>query len=220
VYTSGMALTARCRSLARQAFGVEPLDVYAANEVGPIAWECPVHRGVLHLNSDTQITEIVDEDGRRLPSGRSGQVVVTQLLCTAQPLLRYRIGDISSLRTEPCECGRGLGLMEPVQGRSYHVIRSPDGRVINTITVSSILSTAAEIRRYQVHQTAPRRLRVLIVPAAAWNQASEAAVRARFTERLGDTFDYDIELVDDLPLTAGGKFQTIVPLEARAGSAT
>ena len=52
VYTSGTALTPRCRALSARAFGVEPLDVYAANEVGPIAWECPAHRGALHLNAD------------------------------------------------------------------------------------------------------------------------------------------------------------------------
>jgi phenylacetate-coenzyme A ligase PaaK-like adenylate-forming protein len=213
LYTSGMALTPRCRELARKAFGIEPFDVYAANEVGPIGWECPHHRGALHLNDDTQITEIVDDDGHRVPDGTSGQVVVTQLLCTAQPLIRYRIGDISSLRSEPCECGRGLRLMEPVEGRTQHTIRSPDGRVINTITVSSILSTVAEIRRYQVRQTAPRDLRVLVVPSSSWKDGSEAAVRARFVERLGDAFEYEIVAVNDLPLTPGGKFQTIVPLD-------
>jgi phenylacetate-CoA ligase len=220
VYTSGMALTPRCRELAGRAFGVEPLDVYAANEVGPIAWECPVHRGALHLNDDTQITEIVDDEGRRVPLGTSGQVVVTQLLCTAQPLIRYRIGDISSFRPEPCECGRGLRLMDPVEGRSYHIIRAPDGSVINTITVSSILSTTAEIRRYQVRQTTARQLRILVVPDSSWNDTSAAAVRARFTERLGDSFDYEIQLVDDLPLTPGGKFQTIVPLAQEPASAS
>jgi phenylacetate-CoA ligase len=216
VYTSGMALTPRCRELALQAFGVAPLDVYAANEVGPIAWECPANRGALHLNDDTQITELVDDEGRRVPDGDSGQVVVTQLLCTGQPLIRYRIGDMTALRRGPCECGRGLRLVEPVAGRTQHVIRSPDGRVINTITVSSILSSAAEVRRYQVRQTGPRELRVLVIPSTNWRDGSDAAVRARFVERLGDAFDYEIVPVADLPLTPGGKFQTIVPLEPGA----
>jgi phenylacetate-CoA ligase len=215
VYTSGTALTPRCRELTRNAFGVDPLDVYAANEVGPIAWECPSHPGALHLNDDTQITEIVDEAGRRVPDGDSGQVVVTQLLCTAQPLLRYRIGDFSMLRRSRCDCGRGLRLMEPVQGRTLHIIRAPDGRVINTITVSSILSSATEVRRYQVRQTSPRDLTVLIVPSSNWEDGSEAAVRNRFVERLGDAFNYDIVRVADLPLAPSGKFQTIVPLDSQ-----
>jgi phenylacetate-CoA ligase len=213
VYTSGTALTPRCRSLSSRAFGVDPFDVYATNEVGPIAWECPVRRGALHLNDDAQIVELVDEDGRRVPDGASGQVVVTQLVGMAQPLFRYRIGDLTSLITERCECGRGLRLMHPVEGQTRHIIRSPDGMVINTVTVSSILSSADEIRRYQVRQTGARELRILVVPSASWSSDSPEAVRARFTERLGHAFDYQVVSVDDLPIAPSGKFQTIVPLE-------
>jgi phenylacetate-CoA ligase len=213
VYTSGTALTQRCRELTRKAFGVDPLDVYAANEVGPIAWECPAYPGALHLNDDTQITEVVDETGRRVPDGESGQVVVTQLLCSAQPLIRYRIGDFSAIKELRCDCGRGLRLMEPVQGRTLHIIRAPDGRVINTITVSSILASAAEVRRYQVRQMSPSDLTILIVPSASWAEGSEDAVRNRFVERLGNAFNYTIVRVADLPLAPSGKFQTIVPLD-------
>jgi phenylacetate-CoA ligase len=218
VYTNGTALTARCRELTRKAFGIEPLDVYAANEVGPIAWECPSHPGALHLNDDVQITEIVDEEGRRVRDGDSGQVVVTQLLCIAQPLIRYRIGDLSMLNHIRCDCGHGLRLMKPVQGRSLHIIRGPDGRVINTITVSSILSGAAEVRRYQVRQTSPRDLTVLVIPSSAWVDGSETAVRNRFVERLGNTFNYQIVRVADLPLAPSGKFQTIIPLDQAEAS--
>jgi phenylacetate-CoA ligase len=216
VYTSGTALTPRCRALSTRAFGVEPFDVYAANEVGPIAWECPIHRGALHLNDDAQITELVDEEGRRVPDGASGQVVVTQLLGMAQPLIRYRIGDLTALLAERCECGRALRLMHPVEGRTRHIIRSPEGMVINTITVSSILSSADEVRRYQVRQTGSRELRILVVPSASWNGDSPAAVRARFIERLGNAFQYEVVRVDDLPIAPSGKFQTIIPLEEPA----
>jgi phenylacetate-CoA ligase len=84
---------------------VRPFDVYAANEVGPIAWECPQHRGALHLNDDVQWTEILDENDRPVQPGETGQVVVTQLLCRSQPLLRYRIGDLARLLRDRCSCG-------------------------------------------------------------------------------------------------------------------
>ena len=145
-----------------------------------------------------------------------GQIVVTQLLCTVQPLLRYRVGDLTSLPPEPCECGRAFRLMRPVEGRTRHIIRSPEGVVINNITISSILSSAAEIRRYQVRQTGARELRVLVVPSTQWNAESPAAIRSRFVERLGDAFQYEIVVVDDLPVAPSGKFQTIVPLEEPA----
>jgi phenylacetate-CoA ligase len=128
IYTSGMSLSPRCRELTRAAFGVDPYDVYATNEVGPIAWECPVERGLLHLNDDVQIVEIVDDEDRQVPDGALGQVVVTQLLCTGQPLIRYRIGDLARKEPRRCGCGRGLALMRPVEGRTKHTsARRTDG---------------------------------------------------------------------------------------------
>jgi phenylacetate-CoA ligase len=212
VYTSGTALSRRGRTLAEEAFGRRPLDVYAANEVGPIGWECPVAPGALHLNDDTQITEILDEQGHPAPPGEVGQVVVTQLLCLTQPLLRYRIGDLARLRSEPCSCGRGLRLMSPVLGRTQHTIRAPDGRSLNTVVVSAIMGSIPEIRRYQVRQTGARDLLVLIIPCEGWSPGVEDAIHRGFQERLGDAFRYDILTVDELRLAPSGKFQTIVPL--------
>ncbi|HEY4649193.1 MAG TPA: hypothetical protein VIG95_08785, partial [Gemmatimonadales bacterium] len=209
----------RGRQLAEQAFGRRPLDVYAANEVGPIAWECPAQPGALHLNDDSQIIEVLDEQGHPAPPGEVGQVVVTQLLCLTQPLIRYRIGDVTRLREEPCPCGRGLRLMSPVLGRTQHTIRSPDGRVLNTVVVSAIMGAVPEIKRYQIRQTGPRDLLILIIPSAGWSPASEDAIHRGFQERLGNAFRYDILLVDDIRLAPSGKFQTVLPLTpAGAGS--
>ena len=111
----------------------------------------------LHLNDDSQIIEVLDEQGHPAPPGEVGQVVVTQLLCLTLPLIRYRIGDMTRLREEPCPCGRGLRLMSPVLGRTQHTIRSPDGRMLNTVVVSAIMGAIPEIKRYQVRQTGAAR---------------------------------------------------------------
>ncbi len=214
LYTSGTALSPRGRELAQLAFGRRPLDVYAANEVGPIAWECPVQPGALHLNDDSQIIEVLDEQGHPAPPGEVGQVVVTQLLCLTMPLIRYRIGDLTRLREEPCPCGRGLRLMSPVLGRTQHTIRSPDGRMLNTVVVSAIMGAIPEIKRYQVRQTAPRDLLILIIPGNGWSPSTEDAIHRGFQERLGNAFRYDILTVDEIRLAPSGKFQTILPLTA------
>ena len=94
VYTGSMPTSDRCRMLVLQAFGVRPLDVYAMVEAGPLAFECPDNPGDYHLNDDVQLMEIVDESGRRVPDGETGEVVVTPLTLRGQPLLRYRVGDM------------------------------------------------------------------------------------------------------------------------------
>jgi len=172
--------------------------------------------GALHLNDDLEIIELLDQDGHPAAAGEVGQVVVTQLLCSTQPLLRYRIGDLARLRTEMCSCRRGLRLMSPVLGRTQHTIRAPDGRTLKTVVISAIMGAIPEVHRYQVRQTGTRDLLVLIIPGTGWSPLVEDAIHRGLQERIGDAFRFDILLVDDIRLAPSGKFQTIIPLHAEA----
>jgi phenylacetate-CoA ligase len=211
-----MPLSDKGRELAEQAFGVTPFDVYVAAELGTLGWECPVERGTLHLNDDMQIVEILDQNDEPLPDGETGQVVVTQLCCLAQPLLRYRLGDLAARIPGRCACGRGLARISPVQGRSRHVIRMPDGRVIYGMMVSKVVKPYQQVRRWQLRQTSADRVRLLVVPLPTWRPSVGDALRTELNERFpGLTFD--VVPVEDIPLAPTGKFQTIVPLAETAG---
>jgi phenylacetate-CoA ligase len=212
VMSGAMVITDRCRALCREAFGVAPLDVYATVECGPVGWECPVS-GTLHLDDDVQIVEIVDDAGRPVPLGGLGNVVVTQLICTAQPLIRYHTGDVAARLPGRCACGRGLGLLAPVEGRARHVIRSANGRVITSANIGGVVRVAPQVRRFQVRQTGVEDLRILLVTEGAWTPEAEEAIRRALRERVGEGFRCEFELVRDIPLGPGGKFQAIVPLE-------
>ena len=213
VLSGGMQLTERCRELAERAFGVPVFDIYAANEVGCLSWECPANPGTYHLNSDVQIVEVLDPAGEPVPEGERGEVVVTQLLCTAMPLLRYRIGDAIRVASKPCLCGRNLGTIGGVQGRLTTTVRAPDGRVLNNVILSSILGSHQEIKRYQVRQQRPDELLIAVVPTEKWTSDAEDSILHDFKERLGKSFRYRLIVQDDLPLAPGGKFQTIIPLK-------
>jgi phenylacetate-CoA ligase len=212
VYTSAMSLSDRCRTLCRQAFGVRPLDVYATVEIGPVAWECPHNPGALHINDDVQIVEIIDEHGRTVPEGQLGEIVITQLTCFAQPLIRYRIGDLGYRLPQRCTCGRGLRLMGPVAGRTKHTIRTSEGRVLNSAVVGSCISPFREVRRWQARQTAPNALRILLVPTRDWREDTQDAVRRSLEAILGGSLLLEIVVVGEIPLAPNGKAQTIVPL--------
>ena len=216
VYSSAMELTDRCRELCHDAFGVRPLDVYATVETGPVAWECPQNKGVLHLNDDVQIVEIVDADGRSMPDGEPGEIVITQLTCFAQPLIRYRIGDLGYRVPDRCPCGRGLALMGPVAGRTKHTIRTADGRILNSAVIGSCISPFSEVRRWQARQQAPDTLRILLVPSLGWGDTSLGAIRGSLRAKLGQSLMVELVLVSEIPLAPSGKVQTIVPLERLA----
>jgi phenylacetate-CoA ligase len=96
------------RAELEQELGLTALNIYGLSEiVGPgVAAECPHARAGLHVQEDHFLVEEVD-----------GELVFTTLTKEALPLLRYRTGDIASLTTERCACGRTLARMSAVRGR-------------------------------------------------------------------------------------------------------
>ena len=64
---------------------------------------CPAHEG-MHLRENHILAEIVDKNGRVLPEGERGELVITTLDMEAMPLIRYRTGDITRF-LPPCSCG-------------------------------------------------------------------------------------------------------------------
>jgi phenylacetate-CoA ligase len=212
VFSAAMALSDRGRAVVKEAFGVAPLDVYVSVELGTLAWECPEERGALHLNDDMQIVEILDERDRPVPEGETGQVVVTQLCCLAQPLLRYRLGDLAARIPGRCGCGRGLARLSPVQGRTRHVIRTPDGRVLYSMMFGTVVKQFMEVRHWQLRQTAADSLRLLVVPSPTWRPEAADEIARHLTEKFGPGLRFVVEPVEEIPLAPTGKFQTIVPL--------
>ncbi len=110
-------LTPTCRQALEEAFpGARLVETYAATECVPMATSCPY--GSLHVNEDACILEAVGDDDRPLAAGeRAERVLVTNLLNTAQPLLRYEVSDQLQLDAEPCGCGSPFGRVR-VHGRS------------------------------------------------------------------------------------------------------
>jgi phenylacetate-CoA ligase len=101
--------------------GIRSTNIYGLTEViGPgVSNECVEARDGSHVNEDHFLPEIVDpESGKPLPDGEEGVLVFTTLTKQAMPVLRYWTGDITSLNSEPCECGRTLTRMALIKGRT------------------------------------------------------------------------------------------------------
>ena len=68
------------------------------------AISCQAHEG-MHLREDHVIAEIIDEQGKPLPRGEFGELVITTIGMEAMPLLRYRTGDYTRILPDRCPCG-------------------------------------------------------------------------------------------------------------------
>lgn len=115
----GEHLSPQARQALEEGLSVEVHTAYGVMELmGPaMAYDCGRHTG-LHLALDHLIPEVVDpESGRPLPPGQEGELVITTLTNRANPLIRFRTGDITAIHTDPCPCGRTTWRMEPVVKR-------------------------------------------------------------------------------------------------------
>ncbi|MDZ4199014.1 MAG: AMP-binding protein [Kiritimatiellia bacterium] len=116
-----MALTRHGAEL-ESLWGANVYSTYASSETITTFCECTEQRGG-HLHPDLGMVEIVDDDGRVLPIGSLGEIVVTPLQMEGMPLIRFRTGDISFLLDGPCPCGRRTPRLGPILGRKNQMMK-------------------------------------------------------------------------------------------------
>jgi len=109
------------RELA-ELWGAQVFSTYASSETITTFCECEAGAGG-HLHPDLAILEIIDEEGAPVPEGEVGEVVVTPLGVEGMPLLRFRTGDLSFARYEPCSCGRYSPRLGPILARRKQMLK-------------------------------------------------------------------------------------------------
>ena len=115
----GEPWTDAMRAQLESELALTAMSFYGLSEMcGPgVAAECSARNG-LHVQEDHFLVEVVDPDsGEPLGEGKQGELVFTTLAKEAQPLIRYRTGDIGELDSAPCECGRTLARVTRLVGR-------------------------------------------------------------------------------------------------------
>ena len=107
------------RMRIEEATGIKAYDIYGTSELsGPLFTECSCKKGI-HVWGDMFLTEVLDpKTGEAVEDGERGELVFTTLNKFALPLIRYRIGDLSIMETEPCECGRTHHRIMRILGRT------------------------------------------------------------------------------------------------------
>lgn len=98
--------------------GIKAYDIYGTSELsGPLFTECTEQNGI-HIWGDLAYVEVIDPDtGERLGPGEKGELVITMLQKEALPMIRYRIGDITSYHDDECACGRCHTRISRITGR-------------------------------------------------------------------------------------------------------
>lgn len=203
------------QTLVGKVFEAPVFSRYGAMEFTPLlAQTCPerVAGGGaadenLHLNAACVYVEIAGEDGRPLPPGVEGRILITDLRNRVMPFIRYEVGDTGALGSGPCGCGRGLPLLASLRGRASEFLVLPSGRRVPALNLQRQMRVQSELLwEYQFEQPAPGRLVASVVPLAPSYGAAEAAsLRGELRNLLGEPLEVEVRVVPLIPREPSGK---------------
>lgn len=209
IFVTSELLYPHQRQIIEQVFGCQVANGYGGRDAGFIAHECP--DGGMHISAEDIIVEIVDSNGRVLPDGESGQVVVTHLGSGDFPFIRYRTGDVAKIATSSCSCGRGLPMLEEVQGRTTDFVIAQNGRLMHGATLTYAMRELEGIVNYKIVQHSKTLTQVLLVTnSGTLSPELVGAISHQFKQRLGEAVDVEIELTDKIPAEKSGKYRFLV----------
>ncbi len=209
-FSTGEVLSEACRALISSTLRCPVLDSYGHMERTAAICQCP--EGGYHVNADYGVLEILD----RQPTDRAGVVagraVGTSLYNRAMPLIRFDIGDIIEVPSEPrsCPCGRSLPLVEAIRGRVQDIIVTPEGRYITAIFILPEFVTGIGLAQF-VQESADK-LTILVVPSAGWNPAQQDRLAGYASRLLGPSMQVEIRTVTptDIATDASGKRKVVI----------
>ena len=208
VETSGELLDPDVRTLVRDTFGLSVKDLYSAQEVGYIALQCPDFEHY-HVQSDSILVEVLDDDNNPCPPGATGKVVVTPLHNYATPLFRYEIGDYAEVG-KPCPCGRGYPVLKRILGRARNMMIGPDGEQIWPSFSSRSFTGVAPVLQHQIVQHTVDTLEAKLVTQRPLSPDEEAALEEVITARLLFPMKVSFSYHAEIPRSAGGKYEDFV----------
>jgi phenylacetate-CoA ligase len=207
IVTWSEKLTPKIRKTVEETFDCPVYDQYGAFECHSMAFECPEKK--MHINADVLIMEFI-KDGKPVSPGERGDIVVTNLWNRAMPFIRYEIGDIGVPSDEVCACGRGLPLMEGLEGRTDDFLVTLSGDVVLPSRVVPIFFPFEGIDVFQVVQQKKDEIVIKIVKGTSYNEDTDRKLAEKFEKIFGEGTQIKIEYVEKIEKMPGGKLRSIV----------
>ncbi len=194
------------RRTISQAFDCPTYSIYGTRECGMIAAEAPDSPG-MHINPLNALVEFIGTDGKPADPGTPGQIVVTDLLNYATPLIRYRIGDVGVALTSETPGDRGMPRMELSAGRETDFLVTRDQRFIAGAGLTLISETG--VSQLQYEQTIQGQVNVKYVSERSFHGGTLDALRQQIAAVVGSDMKIEFTKVDSIPLLPSGKLQYV-----------
>jgi phenylacetate-coenzyme A ligase PaaK-like adenylate-forming protein len=191
-----------------EAAWTKPVEGYFTTEVGVVAAGSLDHVG-LHVCEEV-IVEVVDEANRPVPPRQAGaKVLLTNLVNTTQPLIRYELLDSVEFASGPDPSGRPYDRIARIDGRSDDVLRLP-GQGGGSVAVHPYRLRAPFVRLLDVlqYQIVQRRSGLdirIVVRRTAGREIATTVLRVveKALQDAGAACPVRVEVVDAIAREAG-----------------
>lgn len=194
IVTSEQLTAAHTSSIVR-GFGTQPINSYGTTE--GLMGGAPPGSDVFDFASDLAIVEFVDADDRPVVTGEPAHhILITNLVNTVQPLIRYRIEDVM-IEVDP----------SPQHGHQRARLTGRDdgplvvgGATIHPLTLRSALGRHAAVADYRV-TTGTEGVDIDVVAAGTPidPRAIEATVRRALEQAGAREFAVTVRPIDHVP---------------------
>jgi len=208
VFSTAEVLLPNYRTAIENQFKCEVFDGYGSYDGGGQAGECQAHQG-FHISVEKVILEILDENRQRLPPGKSGRIIVTDLHNYATPFVRYEVGDVGMLADKPCVCGRGLPILKSIEGRITDIIRLSNGITLSLHLITKLFKDCP-VKQYQLIQVAKDELLVRVVKDINYSDWDTENIISILRYHMGNEIKIEIELCENIPVEHNSKYKFVI----------
>ncbi|MFH1287897.1 MAG: hypothetical protein ABII25_04280 [bacterium] len=199
-------LTENLRERFEKYFQGKIFNRYGPHEMEGIAHECSHHQG-LHLSSDSYYLECLNGNKTCLPD-ETGEFILTDLDNYTQPFIRYKIGDSGSFSSKECPCGRGLPLINYLEGRSEDFLTNERKVEISPAAILKFFGNYPEIKFFQLIQKKLLKFHLFLVKK---NEAYPdiEKIKSNLRDILGNSLDIEIKFTQSITAEPSGKFRWV-----------
>ena len=198
------------RELLGEVFDCPLTNIYGAREVGHVAAQC--QEGVFHINQENYLVETVPVDEAPSDDG-TGELLVTPLIETPMPFIRYRMGDIGKVSPSACGCGKSLQEIQSFLGRTGEVFKTRDGRMISPnfwCRTFMDAKMAGAVERFQVVYLKNGNIAIKLVRKANYSQDTENHLRRHLERNFQSGTEVRFDYVDTIKPQLSGKYQMVM----------
>ena len=207
IFPTAETVTLEMREIIEKFFKTKMYNQYASSEGAPFIFECS--EGHLHMELQSGVFEVLDEDNR--PS-QSGKLVVTSFTTQGTPLIRYDIGDSITLEDELlyCSCGNENPMVKEILGRIDDFVYSPENGKINLGNVSNTLKDTQGIKNFQVVQNSLDTIDIYFsVDQEQFTEQIKSVFLKNWRDRVGQGMKINLYITDELAVEKSGKFRMV-----------